>query len=81
MLNNTTTKINHKPKTINLIKKFTEDKEYSSLKKLDDITQRDAIQRMYKNINIPQEYPRIKYLKNRTTIEILYNAQIHIIKK
>ena len=50
-----TTEINNSPEIINIIKKYTEDKEYTSLKKWEEITQRDAIQRMYKNINIPQE--------------------------
>ena len=50
-----TTEINNSPEIINIIKKYTEDTEYTSLKKWEKITQRDAIQRMYKNINIPQE--------------------------
>ena len=45
---------------INMIKKYTEDKEYTSLKKWDEITQKYTIQRIYKTINIPQEYPRLK---------------------
>ena len=45
------------------------------------ITQKDANIRIYKNINNPQNYQRLKDLKYPIIIEILSNAPIHIMNQ
>ena len=75
------TEINHNQEIISAVEKFVNKNIYLNLKQWDEITQKDAIIRMYKNINIPQNYQRLKDLKYPIIIEILSNAPIHIMKQ
>ena len=65
------TEINHNQEIISAVEKFVNKNIYLNLKQWDEITQKDAIIRMYKNINIPQNYQRLKDLKYSIIIEIL----------
>jgi len=75
------TEINHNQEIISAVEKFVNKNIYLNLKQWDEITQKDAIIRMYKNINIPQNYQRLKDLKYPIIIEILSNAPIHIMNQ
>ena len=72
---------NHNPTIINEIKTFIEKKQMKTIKEWDQIIKEEAITRLFKNNNIPQNYLKLKDLKHPNLIEALSNAPTHIIKE
>ena len=77
-----TTETNHNSEIIEAVKQFIENRNYLNLEKWDEITNKDAIQRMYKNIS-SSRISQTKRLKipyyNRNTIQCThtYNETNH----
>lgn len=81
MLHWITIETNNNQEIISAVKQFINDNIYLNIKQWEDLTQKGAIIGMYKNVDIPKDYQRLKELKYPIIIEILSNAPTHIINK
>ena len=71
---------NHDQQVINHIKNFIQDKKTIPINQWNHIIKEEAIKRLFKNTQIPEEITNLKDLKHPRLIEALSNAPKHIIE-